>query len=406
MKKTYARILLTMSIFPLSFCSSATENSPVPTPPGGEEQSDPALVAAVPNTDPLPRYSILNLDFAMMCGGVERTREGRLWAFWTAGGDSEKAYTVMMYSDNNGNNWSDVAMVLDAHTGSQQRKIMGGCLWTDPQNRLWAFYGQSMTYFDGRSGTWYTRCDNPDADKPVWTKPVRIWHGSATSHPIILDDGSWMLPVTLGDGGGRYPELDPYRGADVLRSSDGGATWEYRGGIVFPQADYNEHNIVEMQDGRIWMTARTKNGIWQSFSADKGLTWSEPSKYLEHNRSRHYLCRLSSGNLILVKHADPNVNIGNRSHLKAFISKDEGRTWTGGIELDERKDVAYPYGCQAPAGSLYENSIYIVYDRNRENEGEILMARLTEEDILQGHLVGNRSKLKILIAKAGHPQKQ
>lgn len=404
MKKNYYLMFLVLNIFSLSFCSPARENEP-PTPPdSGREDPDPALTAAVPNTDPLPRYSIENLDFAMMCGGIERTKQGRLWAFWTAGGDSEKAYTVMMYSDTNGNDWSDVVMVLDAHTGAQQRKIMGGCLWTDPQGRLWVFYGQSMTYFDGRSGTWYTRCDNPDADEPVWTKPVRIWHGSATSHPIILGDGSWMLPVTLGDGGGRYPELDPYRGADVLRSSDGGTTWEYRGGVTFPQADYNEHNIVEMQDGRIWMTARTKNGIWQSFSADKGLTWNTPSKYLEHNQSRHYLRRLSSGNLILVKHGDPNVNIGSRSHLKAFISKDEGRTWIGGLELDERANVAYPYGCQAQSGTPYAGLIYIVYDRNRANEGEILMARISEEDIIHGYLVGSRSKLKIRVAKAGYPQ--
>lgn len=404
MKRVYTGILLIKSIFLFSFCTPAKENEISYPPGGGEEQTDPALVAAVPNIDPLPRYGIANLDFVMMCGGVERTRVGRLWAFWTAGGDSEKAYTVMMYSDNNGNNWSDVVMVLDAHTGSQQRKIMGGCLWFDPQGRLWAFYGQSMTYFDGRSGTWYTRCDNPDADRPVWSKPVRIWHGSATSHPILLGDDSWMLPVTLGDGGGRYPELDPYRGAGVLCSSDGGITWEYRGGVVFPQSDYNEHSIVELQDGRIWMTARTKDGIWQSFSADKGFTWSEPAKYHAHNRSRHYLRRLSSGNLILIKHGDPDVNIGSRSHLKAFISKDEGRTWVGGLELDERKNVAYPYGCQAAPGSLYEGLIYIVYDRNREDQGEILMARFTEEDVLQGHLIGSRSKLKIRVAKAGYPQ--
>ncbi len=361
---------------------------------------DPALVPVKVNVNPLPRYSVDSLDFAMMCGGVAHTPGKRLWAFWTAGGDSGKAFTVLMHSDDDGNTWSDVDVVLDAHEPDRERKTMGGCLWCDPEGRLWAFYGQSMSYFDGRSGTWYIRCDNPDSDCPVWSDPKRIWHGSATNTPIVLKSGKWLLPVTLGDGGGKFPELDAFRGADVLVSSDRGDTWEYSGGLRFPRPDYNEHCIVELSDGRIWMTARTGEGIWQSFSSDEGHTWTVSSKYLNHNRSRHLIMRLESGRLMLVKHGKPDENPGKRVRLTAFISDDEGKTWSGGLTLDERKNAAYPYGCQAAGGA-----IYIVYDRNRDNYGEILMARISEKSIAEGS-PRSEDGLRKIVAKVGRKQQK
>lgn len=365
-----------------------------------DDIQDPALLPVKVNVNPLPQYSVKNLDFAMMCGGIAHTQGKRLWAFWTAGGDSGKAFTVLMHSDDNGESWSDVDVVSDAHEPDRECKTMGGCLWTDPDGRLWAFYGQSMSYFDGRSGTWYVRCDDPDADKPVWSDPVRIWHGSATNTPIVLNNGKWLLPVTLADGGGKFPELDGFRGADVLMSPDKGKTWEYYGGVRFPHPDYNEHSIIELPDGRVWMTARTSEGIWQSFSSDEGRTWTVPSKYLNHNKTRHLIMRFSSGRLLLVKHGNPDENPGKRVRMTAFVSDDGGKTWRGGLELDERKNAAYPYGCQAEDGT-----IYIVYDRNRDNYGEILMARISEESIAEGS-PRPEDGLKMIVTKVGRKQQK
>ena len=44
--------------------------------------------------------------------------------------------------------------------------------------------------------------------------------------------------------------------------------------------------------------------------------------------------------------------------------------------LDERKGISYPDGFQAPDGT-----IFISYDRNRDTDGEILLARFTEADV-------------------------
>jgi hypothetical protein len=67
--------------------------------------------------------------------------------------------------------------------------------------------------------------------------------------------------------------------------------------------------------------------------------------------------------------------------------------------LDERTGVSYPDGFQAPDGS-----IYLSYDRNRSTDGEILLARFTEDDILAAKLVSPNSKLKLLISRPLKPK--
>jgi hypothetical protein len=79
--------------------------------------------------------------------------------------------------------------------------------------------------------------------------------------------------------------------------------------------------------------------------------------------------------------------------FSAWLSGDEGATWKGGLVFEDRPNVTYPDGFQAPDGT-----IYISYDHNR-GQGEILMARFTEADILAGTLVSPQSKLKMLIVR-------
>lgn len=83
-----------------------------------------------------------------------------------------------------------------------------------------------------------------------------------------------------------------------------------------------------------------------------------------------------------------------RSHLTAFISKDDGKTWQGGLLPDERKGVSYPDITEG-----YSGNIYCIYDYSRQDKMEILMAVFTEEDILNSaNLPDFRSR--VLINKA------
>ena len=403
--------LLVLLLNPLVVTLSAEPiATPKPEPPGKaaarvekmERIADYALIPPVPNTSPLPDYDYDKLDYGMTIG-VERTPGGRLWACWVAGGDSPKAFFVLAASDDDGESWSKPRLVLDSHSKElpRDRSILVGNLWTDPQGRLWLIFDQSMDMFDGRAGVWATICENPDAAEPKWSAPQRIWHGVTLNKPTVLSNGEWMLPISLDQRGGFGPfkgcfsELDPMRGANVFVSTDEGKTWERRGMVTFPKPDWHEHMIVERKDGSLWMLARTAKGIMESTSTDGGRTWTKAAySAIKHPVARFHIRRLKSGRLLLIKHGDRIDSHHGRVQLSAWLSKDEGRTWQGGLVLDERKGISYPDGFQAPDGT-----ITISYDRNRSTDGEILMARFTEEDILAKELLGSKSKLKMLISR-------
>ncbi|PQO35117.1 sialidase family protein [Blastopirellula marina] len=368
-----------------------------------EKIADLALIPPTINTKPLPKYGLDQLDYGMTIGTAQ-TPGGRIWACWVAGGDSPKAFFVLASSDDDGETWSPPRVVVDSHSPNlpRDRSVLVGNLWTDPLGRLWLIFDQSIDMFDGRAGVWATVCENPDADEPVWSKPRRIWHGVTLNKPTVLSTGEWLLPISLDQRGGFGPfkgcfaELDPLRGAIVFVSQDKGETWERRGAATFPNPDWHEHMIVERKDGSLWMLARTAKGIMQTTSTDAGKTWAEPTEPdgIRQPNARFHFRRLASGNILLIKHGDKADAHNGRVQLSAWLSADEGKTWTGGLVLDERKGVSYPDGFQAPDGT-----IFISYDRNRATDGEILMARFTEADIAAGKLVGENSKLKMLISK-------
>ena len=193
---------------------------------------------------------------------------------------------------------------------------------------------QAMTYFDGRAGNWYSICENPDAEDPVWSTPQYIGFGCSLNKPTVMSTGEWVLPVSLWPrskmdillerGWTANPlreahhELDSVRGAHAFVSTDQGKTWEDRGFVQYPSPSFDEHQFIELQDGRWWMTARTGLGIYQSFSSDKGYSWSAPELYSKHVNSRHFIRRLDSGALLLVRHGMPDKKLKKRSHLRAF----------------------------------------------------------------------------------------
>ena len=376
-----------------------------------------AMVPPLVNTNPGKEYNAKNMDYGMTIG-IERTSDGRIWACWVGGGDNADAFFVAAWSDDKGKKWSETKLVIDPHDSSLplKRRTIVGQFWTDPLGRLWLFFDQAMTYYDGRSSNWYTVCENPDSDNPIWSEPVYLGIGCTLQKPTVMSSGEWVLPVSIWPRSrlnvalekgwtenplkGAHPELDDRRAAHIMVSTDQGKTWKFRGMVKYPSPSFDEHLTIEKNDGTWWMTARTGVGIWQSFSIDKGYTWTEPEMYQPHVNSRHFIVRLNSGNLLLVRHGMPNEKLPERSHLRAFISTDDGKTWLGNLLLDERAGVSYPTGFQAPDGY-----IYISYDYERTREGDVLMTRFTEDDILSGKIVSKRGDLKMRISKPGKVKK-
>jgi len=367
------------------------------------EICDLALVPPVLNTNPLPEFDYDRLDYGMTIG-IARTPQGRIWSCWVAGEDGPGGYFVLNRSEPDGETFSKPMLVINMHKkGLPPRSTLVGNLWTDPSGKLWLFFNQTIGHVDGRDGVWVATCENPDADKPKWSRPRRLCHGFVLCKPSILTNGEWLLPVQFIPTN-TFPELKRFRGVNLLVSKDKGATWEWRSTASFPISTWVEPMIVELKDGRLWLLARTSTWVMQRFSSNGGRTWTEPSlPTFRHPRARFFIRRLSSGRILLIKHGatidetpgeSPGYGGKNRSHLTAWLSEDEGKTWRGGLMLDERATVSYPDGFQAPDGT-----IHISWDRNRAADGEILMARFTEVDILAKAFKGPKSKTKMLISR-------
>ncbi len=166
---------------------------------------------------------------------------------------------------------------------------------------------------------------------------------------------------------------------------------------------FDEHMIVERRDGTLWMLVRTATGIHEGVSADGGRTWSplQPSP-IPHVCSRFFIRRLASGRLLLVRH-DPGEghlarpgSWGDRSHLTAYISEDDGRTWRGGLLLDERLGVSYPDGDQTADGT-----IFLIYDYQRYKDRQVLLAVFSEEDVLGAARGDAPARLRQIVNQAG-----
>jgi len=172
-------------------------------------------------------------------------------------------------------------------------------------------------------------------------------------------------------------------------SKDRGRTWTLHGAVQAPEWAL-ENMIVELKDKRLWMLIRTGSGVlWESYSSDRGRTWTAgQATTISGPGSRFFVRRLKSGKLLLVNH----YKFKGRSHLTAQISGDDGKSWTEGLLLDERAGVSYPDGVEAKDGT-----IRIVYDRDRQGAGEILMATFTERDAAAGKDVSGRVKLRQVV---------
>lgn len=345
--------------------------------------------------------------------GIEQASNGRLWATWYSGGVAEGPdnFTLLVTSNDNGKNWTEPVLVIDPPGNV---RAFDPVIWHDPMGWLWLFWSQSYSpedevIVDGQVGVWGIYTEDSTVEKPVFSEPVRIANGVMMNKPTVLSNGEWAFPTALWAYRGPFlEELKDERFSNITISENNGKTFYRRGGADIPERCFDEHMIVEKEDGRLWILTRTLYGIGQSFSEDKGKTWSpgEDSKIGGPN-SRFFIRRLSSGNILLVNHADiPSEEAykrfkggdtwRRRSHLTAFISDDNGKSWKGGLVIDEREGVSYPDGIEGKDGM-----IRIIYDYERHKEGEILTASFREEDVLAGKVVSKDAAFKIMINKTG-----
>jgi len=382
-----------------------------------EHSDQPSMQPAAVKINPGFAYSDSERSFQGI-PGIEVAPNGRLWATWYSGGPEEGSenYVVLTTSGDGGRHWSPVKLVIDP---PGKVRAFDPTLWHDPLGRLWLFWAQSHDLWDGRGGVWAMVTEDSGNENATWSKPRRLANGIMMNKPIVRANGEWLMPSAVwkipvsamkksipADCKYYLPESETM---GVYASNDQGKTWSLRGGAVIPVAPQElpyallacEHMLIERKDQSLWMLVRTTYGIGESESRDGGKTWSvgKPSS-IPHVCSRFFIRRLKSGRLLLVRHDSPGIEKEDfpkylRNNMKAFLSDDDGKTWYGGLLLDERETVSYPDGAEGPDGV-----IYVIYDFERSLSKEIYLAAFSEDDIRAGRNVSGKLRLQVLVNRA------
>lgn len=340
--------------------------------------------------------------------GVEILDSGRLFACFYAGtepGEGPGNYIVVSMSDDKGLSWREILTVIPP---TPQCRAYDPVLWRTPGGLLYLFWSQCQSTsigdcFDGRAGVWCAYCTAPERMYLEWSSPRRIAEGVMMNKPVVRENGEWVLPVALWS---IYPEKLPenlrsYARSNLLLSRDHGRSFEFRQGPDIPERTFDEHVIVELRDGTLWLLARTSYGIGCSYSQDCGQTWSPPmDSRLGGPGSRFAMRRLRSGKLCLVNHqvtirlpGECRSHQNVREKLTVWLSNDDGQTWYGRLLLDPGSDVSYPdlaEGC--------DGFIYVIYDQGRTKHGQIMFARFTEQDVKIGTFITPGAYGKVVIS--------
>jgi len=332
---------------------------------------------------------------------IEVTAGGRVYLTFYSGNTMEgQGNYCMLIVSNDGIRYTEPIAVAFVEGDA---RCYDPCLWIDPLGRLWFWWAQSPN-----NAVHAVICDNPDAEVLVWGDEFIIGSDVMMNKPTVLSTGEWLFPIAVWSEANRIRHWD--HGTDMgerlafaYRTSDNGASFERLGGADVPKRAFDEHMILELCDGTLAMFVRTTYGIGVSYSYDRGLHWGEGrDSGLGGPCARFHIRRLQSGRLLLINH----YAFTGRNNLHAMLSDDEGKTWKWKLLLDARDQSSYPDATER------DGFIYVTYDRERgcfkkslkdayASAREILVAKITEEDIMAGKLVNAESYLARVASKLG-----
>ena len=180
------------------------------------------------------------------------------------------------------------------------------------------------------------------------------WESSHVKLPRFASMGGFGRGAVLGDGTivtpvyGSVSVDDPATRSWVLRSTDGGSTWQLITMACDGVHSFNEAELLELPDGRVLAMIRAFNGrgsatryergfLWQTTSTDRGQTWSKPLMTPIWGYPPH---------LLLTRDGDVLCTYGYRRPpfgIRACFSRDGGTTWDVADEVILRSD-ALPEG--------------------------------------------------------------
>lgn len=301
-----------------------------------------------------------------------------IYTHFTGGaGDASAAHLASRVSEDGGLSWSDDDVIVVPNEAGQN--VMSVSL---------------LRLADGRIALFYLKKDSKTNCRPVmrtsadeatsWSEPVEIIPEPESGYCVLnndravqLEDGRIVLPLAQHFG----PEMPDWKAAARLLcyiSEDAGSTWKR--GRFAPSAMsgdrevvLQEPGVVEIEDDRLWMFARTDAGSqFACESNDGGISWSEPRPTSLHSPLSPASIERMPPSKTLVALWNDHENISpelrnRRTPLAIAVSSDEAKTWRKVMTLEDDPHGWYCY----TAIAFTEDRMLLAYcagDR-RENNG-------------------------------------
>lgn len=241
---------------------------------------------------------------------------------------------VIIRSKDNGESWSLPQEVYNSELDDRDANLLtlpdgtmiltffSSAAFTESQYILpeWEKRSKRITQklIDEVAGYWLLRSFDGGY---TWEKEPHRMPFGAHAGPTALSDGSLIY---LGDSNGRM------FGA---KSTDNGVSWKVLGEISYtkPEGDcsfnLNENHVLEISPGKLVALFRAGSNVeennqwtWQATSNDNGLTWSMPQKTLFGVPP--HLLRLKSG-AVLCSYSHRKEPFS----IRAVLSYDECKSW-------------------------------------------------------------------------------
>ena len=333
-------------------------------------------------------------------GSFITLKDGRIFfaysRYITEGNEDEAPGVIASrVSFDDGRTWSAEDRILIERGESQN--VMSVSLLRLQSGRILVLYLQKDFVAEGISCTPIIRFSDDEIEtlsEPIATIRRQEYHCVNNDRIIQLSSGRLVIPMAqhrVGVAWFNNPGLIFY-----LYSDDDGLTWaESRSSYYrcFPDGNgWQEPGLIELNDGRLWSWMRTgwyggeKCGRqWESFSADSGVTWSEPqasqfvSPYspLSMKRNPH------NGDLLAVwndrsgrfptpndgtKAWDANDWEVHRTPLSCAISRDDGHLWEHHLLLEDAADHGFCY----TAIHFVEDAVLLAYCAGGVTTGTVL----------------------------------
>jgi len=303
--------------------------------------------------------------------------------------------TVRIYgvvSRDGGKTWGEKRLIehnAQCQTGRPSfLKTKDGTLWMF----YYGFVKLAVRAADSQSDLWVIQSN--DQGK-TWNHRQKIFKGftGATNGAIEAKSGHIIVPFSY--------MVDPLRLVSAcVVSADQGRSWKLSQAIDLGKlGGYGDHagalepTVVELRDGRIWMLIRTKKGaFYQAFSADKALSWSEPTATsIFSPNAPGFVTRLSSGRLAFlwnlidadqaaVWRSGQRPTTNERNQLAIALSENDGVTWSQPVICARAKEISYPFLLESSPGELLISSGRL---RTPELEMDSVVLRIGENALLK-----------------------